>query len=71
MKVKIEFPFVKIFDDYHEIYYYRDLLNEIFVETIKSKEVYIRVGSGHYYGLFYINRLPPKQKIKEMLKKYR
>ena len=63
MKTKIKFPFVERFQDYHDIKYRAEDLNDIFVSKIKCKEV---AFDGCYYGLFYMGKLPAKQKIRQL-----
>lgn len=62
MKTKI--PLVKGFGDYHDIYAFEDELNEVIVPRIKSKEI---AFDGEYWGVFYVSKLPPKDKLKKLL----
>jgi hypothetical protein len=64
MKIKLKFPFVEGFGDYHEIKCKADDLNEIFAERIKSKEI---AFDGEYWGVFYVGKLPHKNELKKML----
>ena len=62
-KIKIKFPFVEGFRDYHDIRFKQEFLSGVFVDKIKSKEV---AYDGCYYGIFYIGKIPSKDIIKEM-----
>lgn len=64
-QAKLRLPFVKDFGDYHDIYAECDLLNELFEERIKCKEV---AFDGRYWGLFYVGVMPTKSEIRKMLK---
>lgn len=65
MKLKIKFPFVKSFYDFHYIPNYRDDLNEIFVDKIRCYECGF---DGDYWGVFYIGKRPDRKTVKTMLK---
>lgn len=63
MKVKISFPLVRSVRDYHEIDEEARMFNEIFVDTIKCKEV---AFDGAYYAVFYVGKIPAKSAIKQL-----
>ena len=68
MKLTIKFPFIRGFSDYHEIDYYAEDLNEIFVDKVKGIELGLDYNSRDYIGLFYIGQKPPKEVINKLLK---
>ncbi len=67
MKLKLKFPFVREFDDYHEIDFFRDTLQEFLVEKIKGIELGFDYNSGEYIGLFYMGKKPSKDVIQKLL----
>lgn len=62
MKLKLKFPYLRSFGDYHDIKYHCDDLNDVFVARVKCKEVAFH--DGKYWGLFYIGKLPSKKQLK-------
>ena len=64
MKLKIKFPFVEAFDDYHDIKDKAEYLNEIFVTKIKYKEI---AFDGFYWGLFYVGKMPSRKTIHKLV----
>lgn len=64
-KLKIKFPFVESFNDYHSITYKMDDLNEVLTPKVKSAEIGF---DGNYWGLFYVGKKPSKKVVDSMLK---
>jgi hypothetical protein len=64
MKLKIRFPHVKAFCDYHELSAYGDRLNEIFADNVKWKEI---AFYGRYWGVFYYRKKPDTTTLKMLL----
>ena len=63
-KLKIKFPFVRNFRDYHEIDFFMDDLNKLFQERIRSYELGC---DGMYWAVFYIGKRPKKSTTDIML----
>lgn len=64
MKLKIKFPFVEGFGDYHYIDDKLYQFEQIFATKIKAKEI---AFDGEYWGVFYVEKLPKKETLKKML----
>jgi hypothetical protein len=63
--MNIKIPYVKSFEDYHEIGDKLSFIKEI-IPSIKACEVGF---DGVYWGLFYIDKMPSKEEILQLLKK--
>lgn len=71
-KATKKFPFIKSFDDYHEIGFKQDSLRELFEDnSIKGKELgFVEFSSGPYTGLFYQGKKPAVTEIVSLLRKH-
>ena len=65
--VKITFPLVKEFKDYHYIEEFADSLNMVSDKKIKYKELPGLFCDGWYVGLFYIGTMPNKEELDKMV----
>lgn len=69
-KISIKIPFIKSFEDYHEIRCFAEDLSS--VSKIKIKHFEITDSNnfdGYYYGLFYTGTKPTKKDIENLKKK--
>ena len=65
--MKFTLPAVRDFDDYHEIEYVKEILNSFAEKRIKAKE--LPSTAGRYWGIFYVDNLPPKKEMDKLLEK--
>lgn len=65
-ELKIQFPFVKSFSDYHGGGCFADDLSTIFKPKIKFYEFGF---NGDYYFVFYVGNKPKKNEIIEAMKR--
>ena len=67
MKAKqIKLPFVNSFSDYHEIDDFKESIERISDQHIKSSEI---AFDGYYWAIFYVGKRPDKDTMRKMLLK--
>lgn len=64
-KALLNIPIILTFEDYHEITYMKEYLNEICVQRIRSKELEY---SGGYNAVFYFKQ---DEEFKSLLKEFK
>jgi hypothetical protein len=68
MKLSATFPMLFEFEDYHEIIFFANNLQDVFGKKIKGAEV--GMYKDKYVGLFYVGKLPSKAVQTELVRRY-
>jgi hypothetical protein len=68
MQLKINVPYAKDFDDYHDIDHHMDEINSVGTDghCLKSYECGF---SGRYYGIFYVGRRPSCSEMMDIVQR--
>lgn len=71
MQIQIKLPFVKNFEDYHEIYNFGNKLSEITGVKIQTNDITPKNNPNifnKHTGLFFYETKPTSKEIKKLLK---